>query len=73
MIEIRIARQSDAPAIKALMDLAISELQKGFLTPQQVESSRAGMGLDLQLIEDGTYFCVEEDSELVGCGGQVAR
>lgn len=73
MIEIRIARQSDAPAIKTLMDLAISELQKGFLTPQQVESSRAGMGLDLQLIEDGTYFCVEEDGSLVGCGGWSRR
>ncbi|TNE34939.1 MAG: GNAT family N-acetyltransferase [Alphaproteobacteria bacterium] len=55
------------------MDLAIAELQKGFLTPEQIASSRAGMGLDLQLIADGTYFCVEEDGDLVGCGGWSRR
>lgn len=73
MIEIRLANSADAPAIAALMDLAIAELQKGFLTPEQIASSRAGMGLDLQLIADGTYFCVEEDGDLVGCGGWSRR
>ena len=73
MIEIRLAKPQDVPAISELMELAIAELQKGFLTPEQVESSRAGMGLDLQLIEDGTYFCVEEDGILVGCGGWSRR
>jgi len=73
VIEIRLANSADAPAIAALMDLAIAELQKGFLTPEQIASSRAGMGLDLQLIADGTYFCVEEDGDLVGCGGWSRR
>ena len=73
MISIRTAGADDASAIANLMELAIRELQKGFLTPEQIEASRAGMGLDLQLIEDGTYFCVEEDGELVGCGGWSKR
>ncbi|HAU22691.1 MAG TPA: GNAT family N-acetyltransferase, partial [Erythrobacter sp.] len=73
MIEIRLATPQDVPAISELMELAIAELQKGFLTPEQLESSRAGMGLDLQLIEDGTYFCVEEDGTLIGCGGWSRR
>lgn len=73
MISIRTAGADDASAIANLMELAIGELQKGFLTPEQIEASRAGMGLDLQLIEDGTYFCVEEDGELVGCGGWSKR
>lgn len=73
MLAIRIAQASDAEAIAALMELAISELQKGFLTPEQIEASHVAMGLDLQLIEDGTYFCVEQDGDLVGCGGWSRR
>ena len=73
MITIRLANSADAQAIAALMDLAIAQLQRGFLTAEQIAASRAGMGLDLQLIEDGTYFCVEEDGELIGCGGWSRR
>ena len=31
------------------------------------------MGIDTQLIEDGTYFVVESDRELAGCGGWSRR
>jgi GNAT superfamily N-acetyltransferase len=69
----RVAGLEDLPAMKALMDLAIGELQKGFLTEEQIASSRAIMGLDTQLVEDGTYFLVEYDGELAGCGGWSRR
>ena len=49
----RLARHDDLEALKALMDGAISELQKAFLDESQIASSRAIMGLDTQLIEDG--------------------
>jgi len=55
------------------MDAAISELQKPFLDQSQIASSRAIMGLDTQLIDDGTYFIVEADGELAGCGGWSRR
>jgi GNAT superfamily N-acetyltransferase len=55
------------------MDDAISELQKPFLDESQIASSRAIMGLDTQLIDDGTYFIVEVDGELAGCGGWSRR
>jgi len=55
------------------MHLAISELQKGYLTEVQIQSSFAGMGLDTLLIEDQTYFCVVNDDRLVGCGGWSRR
>jgi GNAT superfamily N-acetyltransferase len=61
------------PALKALMDAAIGELQKGFLQPDQIAASRAIMGLDSQLIEDGTYFVVEGGGEIAGCGGWSRR
>jgi GNAT superfamily N-acetyltransferase len=55
------------------MDAAITHLQRGFLTAAQIEASRAGMGLDTQLIEDGTYFVVALGSVLAGCGGWSRR
>ena len=30
-------------------------------------------GVDRQLIRDGTYFVVEEGTELIGCGGWSKR
>jgi len=59
----RIATLDDIPAIRALMDLSIRELQKTFLTPEQIEASYELMGLDTQLIEDGTYFVIEAADE----------
>jgi GNAT superfamily N-acetyltransferase len=63
----------DMPALRSLMHAAISELQAAFLTAEQITSSRAIMGLDTQLIDDGTYFLVERDGELAGCGGWSRR
>jgi GNAT superfamily N-acetyltransferase len=69
----RIARRDDLGAIAEVMDAAISELQKPFLDERQIASSRTFMGLDTQLVEDGTYFLVETDGELAGCGGWSRR
>jgi GNAT superfamily N-acetyltransferase len=69
----RFAHRDDLDALRALMDAAISELQKPFLDERQIASSRAIMGLDTQLIDDGTYFIVEADGELAGCGGWSRR
>jgi len=69
----RLARRDDLAALEALMDAAIGELQQPFLDERQIASSRAIMGLDTQLIEDGTYFVVESDGELAGCGGWSRR
>lgn len=69
----RLARRDDLDAIRALMDAAISELQKPFLDESQISSSRTIMGLDTQLVDDGTYFVVETDGVLAGCGGWSRR
>jgi|TARA_R100000049_G_C1932110_1_gene75995 GNAT superfamily N-acetyltransferase len=72
-LTIRTATAADIPALKAIMDLAIEQLQSGFLSPEQVVASRAVMGLDTQLVSDGTYLVVEDDSTPVGCGGWSRR
>ena len=69
----RLARREDLPALLPLIDAAIGELQKGFLDDAQIRSSRAIMGIDTQLIDDGTYFVVELDRQVVGCGGWSRR
>jgi GNAT superfamily N-acetyltransferase len=72
-LTIRVATRDDLPALRAVMDASIGELQRGFLTDEQIESSRAIMGLDTQLVDDGTYYVVEADGELAGCGGWSRR
>ena len=69
----RLARAEDKPALLMVMEAAIAELQKGFLSEEQIASSRQIMGLDSQLIEDGTYFLVEENGLVLGCGGWSRR
>jgi GNAT superfamily N-acetyltransferase len=69
----RLAGRGDLDALRSLMNAAISELQKPFLDERQIASSRTIMGLDTQLIDDGTYFIVEADGQLAGCGGWSRR
>jgi GNAT superfamily N-acetyltransferase len=69
----RFARREDMPALLPLIDAAIGELQKGFLDDAQIASSRAIMGVDTQLIDDRTYFVVESEGRLAGCGGWSRR
>jgi GNAT superfamily N-acetyltransferase len=69
----RLATPHDLPALTELMAAAIDELQKGFLRADQIAASREIMGLDTQLIDDGTYFVVEAGPVLAGCGGWSRR
>lgn len=73
MLTHRLATPADLDALRAVMALAIAELQKGFLDEAQIAASRAVMGLDTQLIADGTYFIVERGGQIAGCGGWSRR
>ncbi|MDQ8757956.1 GNAT family N-acetyltransferase [Sphingosinicella sp. LHD-64] len=71
---LRPAIEADLPALRALMARAIAELQRGFLTPQEIAASHSVMGLDTQLVADGTYWLAEAaGGELAGCGGWSRR
>ena len=69
----RLAVPDDLEALTSLMDAAIAELQQGFLSEEQIAASRAIMGLDTQLIQDRTYFVVEHEGQVAGCGGWSRR
>ena len=70
---IRVAEDRDLPALPALIAASVDTLQKSFLTDSQIEASRAIMGLDTQLVRDGTYFVVECGGRIIGCGGWSKR
>jgi GNAT superfamily N-acetyltransferase len=69
----RLARRDDLDALRDLMDAAIAELQKPYLDARQIVASQAFMGLDTQLIDDGTYYLVVSDHDIAGCGGWSRR
>src|SRR5262245_49698812 len=72
-LEIRLARRDDLPALMPLVDAAIVDNQRAYLSDAEIEASKAVMGIDSQLIDEGTYFVVEVDGAIAGCGGWSRR
>lgn len=72
-MHLRPATAADEPAMRAIMDRAIAQLLKPYLPPDAVAASFEIMGLDSQLIADGTYFAVCDADIIVGCGGWSRR
>jgi GNAT superfamily N-acetyltransferase len=70
---LRPARESDVASLRPLMDRAIRALLSPYLPSAAVEASFEIMGLDTQLISDGTYFVAEERGRIIGCGGWSRR
>jgi GNAT superfamily N-acetyltransferase len=69
----RLATMADLSELKVLMTLAIRQLVGAYLDPARVEASFEIMGVDSQLIADGTYFVIECQHQIVGCGGWSRR
>ncbi len=74
-LTLRLAAPEDLPVLRDLMNASIGELLKAFLPPEGVAASFDIMGLDSQLIADGTYFVVEDQpgGAVAGCGGWSRR
>lgn len=72
-LTLRVATAADEPFLRGLMATAIDGLLPAFLSPEQTLASREVMGLDTQLIADGTYLVVEIAGQIAGCGGWSRR
>ena len=72
-IELRLAQRDDLPELEALAAAAIDRLLRPFLDETQLAASTEIMGVDAQLINDGTYVVAESDGTVVGCGGWSRR
>ena len=74
---IRLATESDIPGLRSLIELSVRTLQKGDYTSEQIEGAIGhALGLDTQLVQDGTYFAAElvgREAVIVGSGGWSHR
>jgi GNAT superfamily N-acetyltransferase len=70
----RRARPDDVPAICRLIAVSARDLSRGDYTDAQIEAALgSALGVDSQLIHDGTYVVAEADGVLVACGGWSHR
>ena len=72
--ELRIATPDDEAAVDALMKQSGAVLFRRFYDERQAASAvRYVAQADRLLLRDGTYFVLESDGEVVGCGGWSRR
>ena len=71
---IRKATMEDRDAIQQLIADSARRLSREHYTDLEIETAiETVFGVDTSLIEDGTYFVVESDGQLAGCGGWSKR
>jgi len=70
----RRAVDADVPELEELIALSVRGLHGPHYTQEQIDASIGTVfGVDRQLIEDGTYFVLEQGGRMVGCGGWSRR
>jgi GNAT superfamily N-acetyltransferase len=74
---IRTAQAADIDELRSLIERSVRQLQRNDYTPAQIEGALGhALGLDTQLIEDGTYFAavpLSRPDTIAGCGGWSFR
>jgi N-acetylglutamate synthase-like GNAT family acetyltransferase len=71
---IRKASYEDIPALEALIQNSVKNLQATYYSREQMDGALGTVfGVDSQLIKDSTYFIAEVESNIVGCGGWSQR
>lgn len=78
-LSLRLATAADIPALHTLIEASVRGLQIHDYSPEQIEGALGTvLGLDTQLVADGTYFVMEgknakDSATLAGCGGWSNR
>ena len=77
-VHLRIAMAADIPALHALIEASVRGLMTQEYSLRELEGALGTyLGVDSQLISDGTYFVVEVETgtghTIVGCGGWSRR
>lgn len=70
----RLAKDSDVPALRALIDRSARLLSAGYYTPEQIEAATTHIfGVDTQLIADATYYLIDGPDGPIAAGGWSGR
>jgi GNAT superfamily N-acetyltransferase len=70
----RLAHDQDAPALAELIRISARTLQMPYYSADQIEAALGPIfAVDRQLIRDGTYFVIEQNGTILGCGGWSKR
>ena len=73
-LRLRLARPGDVPDLQRLIEDSVRGLVARDYDAAQIESSlRHVFSVDSTLIADGTYYVVELEGRLLGCGGWSRR
>jgi GNAT superfamily N-acetyltransferase len=77
-LSLRPATEADIPKLELLIEVSVRNLAIGDYTPEEIDGALGTLlGLDTQLVSDGTYFVAEARAacrrHLVGCGGWSKR
>ena len=73
-LRLRAAVLDDVERLSALIRESVLGLSGGDYSSAQLSSALEHLfGVDTRLIEDGTYFVVESEGSLAGCGGWSRR
>lgn len=73
-MKIRVAVPADLPAIEEVMCASMADLGARFYDTAQTASAVQFIAVaDRQLVDDGTYYVVEDGERVVACGGWSAR
>lgn len=73
-VVVRRATEADVPALHALIEASVRGLQANDYTAAEIEGALGhALGLDSQLVVDGTYFVAEVSGEMVASGGWSYR
>lgn len=71
---LRLASEADIPELEALIERSVRELQSACYSAAQMDGALGSVfGVDRQLIQDQTYFVIEQRQGLIACGGWSKR
>lgn len=74
MINIRIATMDDIEILNQLITVSARELSRNIYSDEEVEGAITYVfGVDTELVNDKTYFIIEKNGEIAGCGGWSRR